>query len=277
MNPLVSETQPREAFVTQHCEAFFAAVQFLTRIPITLRLVPDQPERYQAALARGVIYFPLVGGLVTGLTSLVIVVFLHLMPTELAIVVALAIEAMLTGAFHEDALADTCDALGGGWTRDQVLEILKDSRLGTYGTLGLGLGVACRFFALVAIADIQWVWYGVASLLASGALGRWGIVWLMHTVRPVEDRKTMARDVAGSHTGRKLVLGLLLGSPAIIPWLMLDAQAVLAALALSAVVLFVYRWQLMRRVGGSTGDLLGCGAYLVQIAVLIVAASRITV
>jgi adenosylcobinamide-GDP ribazoletransferase len=272
----VSEPQSRQAFVTQQCQAFLAAVQFLTRIPITLRPEPDDPERYHAALARGVIYFPLVGGLISGVTSLVIVLFLHLMPTELAIVVALAIEAMLTGAFHEDALADTCDALGGGWTRDQVLEILKDSRLGTYGTLGLGLGVACRFFAIVAIADFQWVWLGIASLLASGALGRWGIVWLMYSVRPVEDRKTMARDVASSHTGRKLVLGLLLGSPAIIPWLMLDAVAVLAAVALSAVVLLLYRWQLIRRVGGSTGDLLGCGAYLVQLAVLIVAASRIT-
>jgi adenosylcobinamide-GDP ribazoletransferase len=271
----VTETQPRPSFVKNHYEAFLAAVQFLTRVPITLRLVPDHPEQYQATLARGVIYFPLVGGLIAGVTSLFIYSLLHLLPTELVIVLALSIEAMLTGAFHEDALADTCDAMGGGWTREQVLEILKDSRLGTYGTLGLGLGVAFRFFALVALADFQWVWYGAASLVASGAIGRWGILWLMHTVRPVDDRQTMARDIAGPHAGRSIGLGLLFGLPAVIPWIMLDPVAVLVSLGLSALVLIVYRGQIIRRVGGSTGDLLGCSAYLVQLVVLLVAVSRI--
>jgi adenosylcobinamide-GDP ribazoletransferase len=271
----VSDIQPRPSFVRDQYEAFLAAVQFLTRVPITLRLVPDHPERYQATLARGVIYFPLVGGLIAGVTSLAIYSLLYLLPTELSIVLALGIEAMLTGAFHEDALADTCDAMGGGWTREQVLEILKDSRLGTYGTLGLGLGVACRFFALVALADFQWVWYGIASLVASGAIGRWGILWLMHTVRPVDDRPTMARDIAGRDASRSIGWGLLLGLPAVIPWLMVDPVAVLISLALSAVVLIVYRRQIIHRVGGSTGDLLGCSAYLVQLVVLLVAASRI--
>lgn len=269
----MSKIQPRQSFINSQYEAFLAAVQFLTRIPITLRLVPDHPERYQATLARGVIYFPLVGGLITGTTSLVILLLLNWLPVELAVVIGLAFEAMLTGAFHEDALADTCDALGGGWTRQQVLEILKDSRLGTYGTLGLTLGLLCRFFCLVALAQQPYEVL-VMSLVASGAIGRWAMLWLMHTLSPIKDRQTLARSVAGHKTGRAILYAAILGLPAVAAWLVIDPTGVVISLAVSGVVLAAYRMQIQRRVGGSTGDLLGCSGYLVQLVVLLVAVSR---
>jgi len=271
----VSESRTREPLVKLQWEAFCTAVQFLTRIPIPGGAMSGGMERYQAALARSVVYFPMVGAMVAGITGTAIVVSLWVLPVELAIILGLAFEAMLTGAFHEDALADTCDALGGGWTREQVLEILKDSRLGTYGTLGLGLGVACRFFSLVALADFQWIGYGVACFLASGAIGRWAILWLMHTVSPIEDRHTQARDVSGQQTGKAVAVSAIIAIPALIPWLYLDPVGVAAAILLSSLVLAAYRWQVLRRVGGSTGDLLGCSCYLVQLTVLLVASSRI--
>lgn len=271
----MSETQPRESFVKNQYEAFLAAVQFLTRIPITLRLVPDLPERYQATLARGVIYFPLVGGLITAATSLVILLlWMGLgLPIELAVVIGLAFEAMLTGALHEDALADTCDALGGGWTRQQILEILKDSRLGTYGTLGLTLGLMCRFFCLVALAQERYEVL-VIALVASGAIGRWAMLWLMHTLAPIGDRQTLAHAVAGPKTGPAIVYAAILGLPAVVAWLAIDPVGVVIALAASGGGLVFYRLLVLRRVGGSTGDLLGCSGYLVQLIVLLVAVSR---
>jgi len=269
----VPQIPPPQSVIRNHYEAFFAAVQFLTRIPITLRLVPDEPERYQATLARGVIYFPLVGGLITGATSMVILGMLEWLPIELAVGIGFAFEAMLTGAFHEDAMADTCDALGGGWTRQQVLEILKDSRLGTYGTLGLMLGVLCRFFCLVALAEERYELL-VVALVASGALGRWAMVWLMHTLSPVGDRQSLARTVAGQKPAQAIIGAAVLGLPAVLPWLLMDLGGVAIAIAVSAVVLVIYRMQVLRRVGGSTGDLLGCSGYLVQLIVLFVAVSR---
>jgi len=255
-------------------EAFCTAVQFLTRVPIPGGAMSGGMERYQAALARSVIYFPLVGALVTGVTVIAISFLCRFFPIEIAVIVALAIEAMVTGAFHEDALADTCDALGGGWTREQVLEILKDSRLGTYGTLGLGLGVACRYLSIASIAEHDWYWTGAAILIASGTIGRWSILWLMHTVSPITDRHTQARDVGGQQTGRAIALSALIGLPGVVPWLVIDPIGVVLSLVVTAGVLFGYRWQMLRRLGGSTGDLLGCGCYLVQLTVLIVGAGR---
>jgi len=269
----VSDPQPRQSFVKNQCEAFLAAVQFLTRIPIKLRLVPDLPERYQETLARGVIYFPLIGGLITATTSLVILLLLSGLPVALAVIIGLAFEAMLTGAFHEDALADTCDALGGGWTRQQVLEILKDSRLGTYGTLGLTLGLLCRFFCLVALAEQRYELF-LISLVASGAIGRWAILWLMHTLAPIEDRQTLARTVARQKTGRAILIAAIIGLPTVIGWFVIDPIGVAISIAVSGIVLAIYRMQVLRRVGGSTGDLLGCSGYLVQLVVLLVAVSR---
>ena len=238
-------------------------------------LSPEDTERFRPALARSVIYFPLVGGMVASVTAIAITGLLQILSGELAVVLAIAFEAMLTGALHEDALADTCDALGGGWTRERVLEILKDSRLGTYGTLGLGLGLACRFFSLVALADDQWRWLGAASLIAAGALGRWGMLWFMQTVKPIEDRKTMASDVAGSNSRFVLLVSALIGSPAVCPWLWLDPIGGAIAIGLSAIVLAIFRWKALQRVGGSTGDFIGCSGYLVQLTVLVVAAARV--
>lgn len=269
----MSELPPPQSVIRNHYEAFLAAVQFLTRIPITLRLIPDHPQRYQATLARGVIYFPLVGGLITATTSLVILLLLRWLPAELAVVIGLAFEAMLTGAFHEDALADTCDGLGGGWTREQVLDILKDSRLGTYGTLGLTLGLLCRFFCVAALAEQRYEVF-VMSLVASGAIGRWAMLWLMHTLPPIEDRQTLARTVAGKKTGRAIVVAGIFGFPTVIAWLVIDPVGIAIAVAASGIVLATYRTMLLRRVGGSTGDLLGCSGYVVQLVVLLVAVSR---
>lgn len=269
----MSEKQSPKHHLTKEYKAFLAAVQFLTRVPIQLRLQPDHPDNYQATLARGVIYFPLIGGLIAATTAIVTLVLLNFLPAELAVVIALAWEAMLTGAFHEDALADTCDALGGGWTRDQVLEILKDSRLGTYGTLGLTLGVLCRFLCLVALAKMDYMIFAT-SLVASGAIARWGIIWLMHLVDPIDDRRTLASTVGG-RTGRITILvSTALGLPAVAGWIVLDPLGLVVALGVSAVVLVLYRMQILRRVGGSTGDLLGCVGYLVQLTILIVAVAR---
>src|SRR5262245_41540059 len=119
--------------------AFLAAVQFLTRIPVPSFAAGR--EEAAADLRQGEVYIPLVGGLVGLSTSGVILAATYLWPMGLAVVLGLAWEAWLTGALHEDAVADFCDAFGGGWTREEVLHILKDSRIGSFGTVGLGLAL----------------------------------------------------------------------------------------------------------------------------------------
>ena len=129
-------------------ESFATAVHFLTRITVS-KIAMDDSLDHARALNRSVVFFPLVGGVI-GLATAALVCGLAWLgfPALLAALMAIGIEAYLTGAFHEDAFADTCDAMGGGWTREDVLKIMKDSRLGTYGTMGLLIGVSIRWMAI---------------------------------------------------------------------------------------------------------------------------------
>ncbi len=139
----------------------------------------------------------LIGILVAASTGLGALVW----PPWLAVLAALAFEAWLTGALHEDAVADFCDALGGGRTRDQVLTILKDSRIGAFGALGLLFAVSLRAAAMITLV-IQW---GVAgwplwssAFVASSATGRSVMVLAMALCSPLAGRESLALAMGGA-------------------------------------------------------------------------------
>ena len=115
-----------------------AAVLFLTRIPVS-PLFPREEFDHRLALQKSVRFFPLVGLMIGCFTSVVFSSVSFVWSTAVAACIAIAAESWLTGAFHEDAFADATDALGGGWTKERVLEILKDSRHGTFGVLALAV------------------------------------------------------------------------------------------------------------------------------------------
>src|SRR5687767_10570761 len=142
LDGVVSDVSPQHvgADLLQHAslwESFIAAVQFLTRLP----LATDSPVTPKA-LQRSPIFFPLVGAFIGLFTASVVGVACLVWPIWIAVLLALAIELRLTGAIHEDGVADFCDAFGGGWSREEILLILKDSRIGTYGALGIFVAIA---------------------------------------------------------------------------------------------------------------------------------------
>lgn len=249
--------------------SFLTAVQFLTRIPVPGGAMSGTMEDYQVALRASVVYFPVVGGFLGLFTGAVFLVGCQLWAPLVAALLAIGLEAWITGAFHEDALADATDALGGGWTREQVLEILKDSRHGTYGVMALVVGVGLR---VATIASLSGAW-SILVIGASAAIGRWAILWMMAALPPIEDRHTMARDV-GSQPGLRTILQgsvmpLLLG----IGLLCFSPLRVVVALAASGLLTFLFARYIQRRVGGITGDFLGCTCYLVQLVCLLSLAS----
>ena len=150
--PTVSPTPRSGPVALDHYRSLLVAVQFLTRLPTPAVALGDEAER-RAILGRSAAYFPLVGALIGAMTGATIRLAGHFWPIGLAVVIGLAFEALLTGAFHEDAVADFCDAFGGGWTRDDILRILKDSRVGSFGALGLGLAVALRGGAIATLGS----------------------------------------------------------------------------------------------------------------------------
>jgi adenosylcobinamide-GDP ribazoletransferase len=237
--------------------AFFTAVQFLTRLPVPGGETRDL-STFPEDIKRGLQFFPAIGAGVGLLTAFALLVFDRVLPLPIAILAALAVEARLTGAFHEDAVADFCDAFGGGWTREDVLRILKDSRIGSYGALGLVLAVALRAGGLIALGD---VWHVAAALVVAGGVGRLVILAVMAVVPPVPARDGLAKDVGQVADWGTFGRGMMWCAPVLVFALLFDiAGMVLAGLAI-AVFLIWYRRYLLKRIGGVTGDCLGFAAY----------------
>ncbi len=234
---------------------FAAAVQFMTRLPVpAFRYEPD-------LVLAGAKFYPLVGVLVALGAILVERLLRGHLPSALTALAVLIYLVVITGGFHEDGLADTADALGGGWTRERMLEIMHDSRVGSFGTLAICLSLLARWGLLAAMPAARWPWY----LLTAHVLCRW-------TTLPLGSFMESARkDGLGARLAHKIpVSSAVLGSIfafAIAGWA-LRLHAVAPVIAVSLITLLsglYYRAQ----IGGVTGDCFGATNQLAEIAVYV--------
>ena len=249
--------------LSQQFQAALAAVQFLTRIPVEGGM--NRPNADPKLLRLSILYFPLVGGLIGLATGAIIWTALLLWPPVLAICLGLTAEALLTGALHEDAVADCGDAFGGGWTRDDILRILRDSRIGSYGVLALILVVVARGGCLWAIPAEHLF----AIVAASTALGRWSMLLLMCLNPPERQRDGLAKAFSQQINLQDCIVGALLALPFVAASILVSPFR--TAIAVCVVIMLSYCWAsfVKRRIGGMTGDCLGCGCYLSQLAFLL--------
>jgi adenosylcobinamide-GDP ribazoletransferase len=236
---------------------FLTAVMFYTRLPC-----PRWVDHSADKLTQATRYFPLVGWIVGLLAAVIYYGAAWILPASLALVLALLSSILLTGAFHEDGLADVCDGFGGGWTPAQILQIMKDSRVGTYGVVGLVGLLAAKFLSLQALPQ---GWTGIA-LLTGHALSRFlAATYVIALPYVREDAGSKAKPVAGGQARLNIWLpaalfGLL---PLLLLW---PAPLYTASLVLVAAV-YVYLLGLFRRrLGGYTGDCLGAAQQLLELA-----------
>ena len=241
------------------------ALQFLTRLPVPALGRLDEAEA-RDALSRGMAWLPLAGALIGCVTAGLFVAARLIWSPWVAAILALAVEARLTGAFHEDAVADFCDGFGGGRTAEDVHRILKDSRIGSYGALGLGLAVLLR---VATTADLP-APLAFAGIVGAAAMGRLWSVAVMATVAPSGGGSGVARAI-GSGGPMLLAGGALAAVPGLLPLLVRAPMALGGALIAGALFLLWFGRLLRRRIGGSTGDCLGFAAYAGQLAVLLLA------
>jgi adenosylcobinamide-GDP ribazoletransferase len=243
------------------------ALQFLTRVPVPLR--GFDPEW----LPQSARHFPLVGLGVGAFVAAVLWLASLVWPVPVAAPLAVAAGVWLTGAFHEDGLADTCDGLGGAVERERALVIMKDSRLGSYGALGLVLTLIVKVAALAWLAD-RALPVALAACVFAHGVSRTAAVALMAALPYAGDAEhAKARPLATRIGVGGLVVALgwsataglgLAGSG------LLDPLQTLAALgAVAAVALLCGRW-FQRRLGGFTGDTLGATQQWSEVAVLLV-------
>ncbi|WP_036594881.1 adenosylcobinamide-GDP ribazoletransferase [Ottowia thiooxydans] len=250
---------------------FLLALQFFTRIPVTGKLgawVGYSPEMLSASSA----YFPAVGWVIGGVAAVVMGVALAWLPMGALGALAAAFIATigtvwLTGAFHEDGLADTADGLGGNVSRERALQIMKDSRIGSYGTVALILALGLKVVLLGSIAQ-SGAWTVMTALLAAHVLSRLAPLVVMRTLPYVSDAEhSKSKPIAEAVTG----LGFRTGCLWSIPALLLIWQAhgfghlIVALILWTAALAFMLRW-LRRRLQGFTGDTLGAVQQVCELA-----------
>ncbi|KVE39330.1 adenosylcobinamide-GDP ribazoletransferase [Burkholderia sp. TSV86] len=233
---------------------FVVALGYFTRVPVPRSISSASVELAQAAR-----YFPLVGVCVGVLAALVHLAASRVWPPGIAALLSIAATLAATGALHEDGLADSCDAFGGGYTRDDVLRIMRDSRIGTFGAAALVVALALKWQALAAMPPARAAWTMIAAHAGSRALAASLLVTLDY-VR-AEGR---ARPVAQRMRARAFAFAAACG----LPWLFWpDWRAGALALAVTLVLRAGIARYLVKRIGGYTGDCLGFAQQVFELAI----------
>ena len=249
----------REETVTlrREWQAFWLAVGFVSRIPMLVKVDYSQRLMNQSS-----VYFPLVGlllgGLYVGLYSLLELWWIPL----IAVLLVVGFHLWITGAFHEDGLADSADGLGGGYTVARRLEIMKDSRIGTYGTAALVMVLLLKVALLTTVSP---VWLG---LLLAPAVSRLTPLCLMRWLPYVTDPDTSKSKPVAEGFSRQRLMVAAVG----VAVLALAFQVALAALISIALVALVWGAMLKKSLGGYTGDTLGASVVLSELVFLLLLA-----
>jgi len=234
---------------------FFGAIRFFTRLP-----VPGWVGHSAEALNCSARYFPAVGLMVGGIGALVYLGAALLWPQPVGVLLSMTATIYATGAFHEDGLADTVDGLGGGWDKLRILDIMKDSRVGSYGVVAMVLALLGKFTLLSAL-DGALV---PLALLAGHTLSRFCATVLLATMDYVrEDAQAKAKPLATRLSGVAMLVALGFASVA---QALLPLQKALAGCALAGLATLWLAAKFKRWLGGYTGDCLGATQQVSEIA-----------
>ncbi len=227
------------------------AIQFLTRIPVRMT---DQPTSEQ--IARSYYWYPIVGILVGCSAVLLRHMADVLLPAQFTIVLLLAYLAVVTGALHEDGLADVADGIGGR-TREERLTIMRDSRIGTFGVLAVVLVILAKFAALTSMAPAK----VDAALVSASVLSRWVFLPMGYCNPPA--REGLGSAFRKGLTMNHLVLATTV-SFATVGWLN-GSRGTAIILFFAGTIMLTASMYFRRRLGGITGDCFGATAQLLEV------------
>ncbi len=247
---------------------FYLALSFFTRLP-----VPKTMHYSESLLNKANRYFSLVG-LVTGLLlALSYLTFSTFLPANISILLMMGVSLLLTGAFHEDGLADMADGIGGAFTIEKRLTIMKDSRIGTYGAVTLIITLLLKFTLLVELAnqDSNHLLLAIvlAEMLSRAIAG--SLISAMPYVSDIEQSKS--KPLAQAQSFSELATLLLIG---VAPLIFYSSEVIFSLLS----ILFIFRWLfkqwLMSKIGGFTGDCLGAGQQISELIIYLTLVSYLS-
>ena len=241
---------------------FLNALRFMT-----IALVPSSDAAFAPDwLSRCARYFPAVGICVGLVSAAVLVLADAIWGADISALLAVAASIAVTGALHEDGLADTADAFGGGWSVEKRLAIMKDSRIGAYGTLALVFGVGLR---VTALADMP-LWGGAAALISAHAAARITPVFAMNALPYAGDATAMKVSYADARISTNDILfALIVVMCALMPLAFVSKLSVISGLLLGAGLSIAGALWARRLIGGYTGDVLGAIEQMFEIGFLL--------
>ena len=242
------------------------ALGYFTRVPIPAWVGWSASELNRAAR-----YFPLIGAGVGLVAAGALWAGSPVLPTTLAVALSMAVSVLLTGGFHEDGLADSADGFGGGYTPDRVLEIMQDSRIGSFGAIALILALLTKFAALAALAGNTALAACVLVIAHAASRGcALAVMAALPYVRVAGSAK--AKPVAEGIGAREWLTGMLIGAlPLLLAtalgWVGVGSALLATVFALLSTLLAMHYFR--RRIGGYTGDCLGAVQQITELAIYI--------
>ena len=241
------------------------SLMFLTRLPVSAS--SDEPGRPLSQASRA---FPLAGIVVGLLTAAVFIVCLSLgLPAIVSSAIAVGSGVVMTGGLHEDGLADVADGFGGGRTVERKLEIMRDSRIGTFGVVALIIVVLIKVSAIAALVSSDKTWWAIAAAIVAGAcLSRSFMAVMMTSLPPArpDGRSVEAGQPASDISRQSLLIGLAVSAGVL--WVTWGFWVSVAAIVAAAGVYFIVKRLALRQIGGQTGDVLGCLQILAETSML---------
>ena len=231
-------------------QVLLTAIIFYTRLHVPIS-VPYSEDMLNKATR----YLPLIGWITGAFMVAALYILGNIAPPMVCILIAIIVGVWITGAFHEDGFADMCDGFGGGWTKEKILDIMKDSRIGTYGMLGLLLIMTLKFLSLRELP----LTLVMITIIAAQPLSRFMAVTVIYTHRYArENEDSKAKPIAKGITLNGLLVAALWG------WLPFAGAVIYLhnyTLLLTIPALLLARWYMVRLmqkwIGGYTGDCLG--------------------
>jgi adenosylcobinamide-GDP ribazoletransferase len=248
-------------------DIFFTALMFYTRIPCPKNITHDPTYLNKATR-----YFPLIGWIVGAIGALVFAVSYKLFSLEIAVLLSLVANILTTGAFHEDGFADVCDGFGGGWTKEKILKIMKDSAIGAYGAIGLVMLFAIKFYAIKKVIDTDWndtliLIECLITFIMVQALSRLTAISIIFTTDYVRDDETSKSKPVGQNNTWKEILGaFIFGLAPLSYFVFISWKFVLIFLPLIFLRYFLIRY-FKKWIGGYTGDCLGASQQIAEVVI----------
>lgn len=259
----MSAPEFRESVLRRELHAFLASVMFLTRVP-----VPPFPFRTEH-LERSGRYAALTGLLIGATIAGAFRIFAIWLPGDIAVLLSMGVGLLLTGAFHEDGFADFCDGFGGGYTRERRLEIMHDSRVGSFGAIGIAMMLGLKALALCAlplelVAPILLIGHSASRFASLSLIG-----FLDYALDASERSK--ARPIASGTKFHDIVLCGVMAACVMVVFAPARGFAVVPILL--GVFTILFGFYLKRRIGGYTGDCLGAAQQISELIIYLVAAA----